>query len=225
MRIHVDHLSGGGFSLDGDDTHIKFWHTVQKDLSAAGISTAFLFIEYSLVPHATYPSQLSQAVEAFNYVRTELKRPASEIMLAGDSAGGNMAVGILSQIMHPTSELPEIKLAEGEKLKALVLVAPWLSFRTDWPSEERNRTKDLVSAWTANLWSTTYLAGRETNPYAEALLAPAEWWKDAPVEQIICTSGSDELLVDSISAWVERYKVSGIPDRPVDLACGLQTVN
>jgi acetyl esterase/lipase len=215
----ADSLSGGGFSLDGDDTHLKFWYGVQTELAANDISTAFLFVEYTLVPHATYPTQISEAVEAVNYVRTELQRPASDIILAGDSAGGNMALAVLSQTMHPSNDFPDLKLPEGEKLKALVLVAPWVSFRTDWPSADSNRYKDLVSTSAATMWSTDYLAGRETTPFAEAILAPADWWKDPKVEQILCVAGSEELLIDPISVWVDKYKVSRF------LTCRFQQAN
>ena len=201
-------MIGGGFSLDGDDTHINFWHTVQSDLKTSNTDIAILFLEYTLVPHATYPSPIREAVEAVEYVLTDLQRPVSDIILAGDSAGGNMAVGVLSHIMHPLSDIPELKLSEGEKLKALVLVAPWVSFRTDWPSEKRNRYKDLVSAYAGNKWSTDYLAGKETTPYAEAILAPADWWKDSKVDQLLAVAGEDELLVDPIREWFEKYKVS-----------------
>lgn len=118
-----------------------------------------------------------------------------------------MCLGVLSHMMHPSTEFPELKLAEGDKLKAIVAVAPWVSFNLDWPSEERNRYKDLVSKDAGGKWSTDYLAGKTSTPYAEPLLAPAEWWKDSKVEQLLAVSGSDEVLVDSIGAWVEKYKV------------------
>ncbi|EXJ72761.1 uncharacterized protein A1O5_03908 [Cladophialophora psammophila CBS 110553] len=197
---------GGGFSLDGDDTHIKFWHGVQNDLKANNVSIAFLFLEYSLVPHATYPKPIYEAIEAVKYVMEDLKRPASEIMLAGDSAGGNMCLGVLSQIMHPYSEFPELKLADGEKLKGIMAVAPWTSFNLDWESEKRNRHRDIVTTHAGGKWSGDYLAGQPTTPFAEPLTAPAEWWKDAKVEHFLVVSGGNEILHDSIGAWVEKYK-------------------
>ncbi|EXJ89279.1 hypothetical protein A1O3_02345 [Capronia epimyces CBS 606.96] len=197
---------GGGFSLDGDDSHLKFWHSVQTELKANNIPVAFFFLEYTLVPHATYPTQVIEAIEAVDYVVTELKRPASDIILAGDSAGGNLCLAVLSQVMHPSSELPELKLAHDEKFKALVLVAPWISFRMDWPSVKRNANKDIVTEYAGHKWSHSYLAGKETSPYAEALLAPADWWKNSKAEQLLAVAGTDETLIDSINAWVDKYK-------------------
>ncbi len=199
---------GGGFSLDGDDTHIRFWHSVQTDLEASGTRIAILFVEYTLVPHATYPTQIRESVEAVEYVLTQLHRPASDIILGGDSAGGNLCLAVLSHLMHPMDDISPLSLSAGQKLKALVLVAPWVSFRTDWPSGKANRDKDIVSAVVGSKWSSDYLAGKPTTPYAEAILAPADWWKDSKVERVLCVVGADELLAAPVKAWVESYKVS-----------------
>jgi acetyl esterase/lipase len=204
----VVYYHGGGFSLDGEDTHLKFWNTVHTDLKSSDVPIATLFLEYTLVPHATYPTQISEAVEAVNYVLSDLKRPASDIILAGDSAGGNMALAVLSHIKTPSPDLPPIILSEEDKLKALVLIAPWTSFRTDFPSAERNKYKDIVTEYAGSAWSKDYLAGKETSPYAEALLAPDDWWKGARVEQLLAVAGADELLVDPINEWFAKYKVS-----------------
>jgi acetyl esterase/lipase len=77
--------------LDGGPEHLNWWGgQVQPELKDAQKSTAFLFLEYTLVPYATYPAQFEEAVEALDYVLNELKRSPSDIVLAGDSAGGNM---------------------------------------------------------------------------------------------------------------------------------------
>ena len=211
-KYTVIYFHGGGFSLDGDDTHIKYWNSVQKDLASANKSVSFLFVEYTLVPHGTYPIQFQEGVEALSYVLNTVGKKPSEIILAGDSAGGNMSLAVLSHIMHPSPDAPEIKISEP--LKALVLIAPWVSFRIDWPSGKRNAYKDIIEAGIGRKWGLEYLGGKSTTPYAEALAAPVGWWKDAEksVEGIISVCGSDEMLVDPIEEWVKLYKVS-IPSR------------
>jgi acetyl esterase/lipase len=175
------------------------------ELKANGKSVAILYLEYTLVPHATYPTQIEQAIEAVNYVKNDLQRSASRIILAGDSAGGNMCLAVLSQAMHPTSDLPKVEL--DKPFKSLLLVAPWVSFDMTFPSAKRNAYKDIVSSYAGGLWSSDYLAGKATSQYAEALSADPSWWKNPQVEHIVCVAGADELLVDPINAWVEKYKV------------------
>lgn len=200
----VLYFHGGGFSLDGDDTHLNFWHTVQTDLASVNKSTAFLFVEYSLVPHATYPVQFREGVEALQYLLKDMGRSPSDIILAGDSAGGNMCLAILSHITHPSPDVPEIEV--DTPLKGAVLVAPWVSFRTDWPSGERNKYKCIITTVAGEKWGQDYLAGKPTSPYAEAIEAPASWWQGAKVEQLLCVAGADEMLADPISEWVEKYQ-------------------
>ena len=203
----VLYIHGGGFSLDGDDTHLNFWHSVQTSLLDAGKDVAFLFMEYTLVPHGTYPLQFRECADLLKYTLDTLGKRPSELILAGDSAGGNMALALLSHIMHASGDAAEIKLSEP--LKALVLVAPWVSFRTDWPSATKNAYKDIITAATGGKWGADYLGGKPTTPYAEALEAPVGWWKDASkyVEGIVSVCGADEMLVDPIEEWVKRYKV------------------
>jgi hypothetical protein len=116
-----------------------------------------------------------------------------------------MSLAVLSHLTHPSPDVPEVKMES--KLKALVLVAPWVSFKTDWPSAKRNQYKDIVVPAAGKMWSSDYLGGRPTSPYAEALEAPASWWEGAKVEQLLCVAGSDEILIDPINKWVEKYKV------------------
>ena len=198
-------VAGGGFSLDGGDEHLNFWSNVKRDLAKANKSISFLFVAYTLVPFGTYPTQFKEGVEALDYVLNDLGRSPSDVLLAGDSAGGNMCLALLLHLSHPSPDVPEVKIES--KLKAVVLVAPWVSFKTEWPSMHRNRYKDLLATDAGTKWSRDYLGGRPTSTYAEALEAPASWWEGAKVEQLLCVAGSDELLLDPITKWVEKYKV------------------
>ena len=191
--------------MDGGDEHLNFWSNVKQDLAAANKSISFLFVAYTLVPHGTYPTQFREGVEALDYVLNDLGRFPSDILLAGDSAGGNMCLAVLSHLTHPSPDLPELKMET--KLKAIVVVAPWVSFKTEWPSMQRNLYKDLIMPAVGRKWGLDYLGGRPTSPYAEALEAPASWWEGAKVEQLLCVAGSDEILIDPINQWVEKYKV------------------
>jgi acetyl esterase/lipase len=184
---------------------MSFWTSLGQDLTKVNKSVAFLFVAYTLVPFGTYPVQFREGVEALDYVLNDLGRFPSDVILAGDSAGGNMCLAVLSHLSHPSPDVPEVKL--DSKLKALVLVAPWVSFRTDWPSSHSNQYKDIVVPAVGRMWSSGYLAGRPTSPYAEALEAPASWWEGAKVEQLLCVAGSDEILIDPITKWIEKYKV------------------
>ena len=179
---------------------------MQKDLDATGKSVAWLFVAYSLTPHRTYPSQICEAIEALNYVHEEKHRSPSEIIIGGDSAGGALTLAILSHLSHPSPDFPNVKISG--KLKAAVVMAPWVSFRFDWPSFKSNELKDTITAIRAQEWASLYQNGKPSNNYIEAVEAPASWWEEAQVEKMLCTAGGDEILLDPISEWAAKYKVS-----------------
>lgn len=179
---------------------------MQKDLDAAGISVAWLFVAYSLTPQQTYPTQMCEAIEALNYVLEELHRPPSEIIIGGDSAGGSITLAILSHLSHPCTDFPSVKVSG--KLKAAVVMAPWVSFRFDLPSYKSNEFKDSIPKIRLEEWASLYQNGKPSNNYIEPAEAPPSWWKEAQVEQMLCTVGGDEILLDPISEWLEKYKVS-----------------
>jgi acetyl esterase/lipase len=217
----LTYCSGGGFSLDGEDDHIRFW----ADDVASGVNAgsrknvAFLFLAYTLVPFATYPTQIYEAAECLKHVLTELGRSPSDVTIAGDSAGANICLALLSLMLHPSNDLPEVHV--DKPLKAMVLLGPWLSFKFDYPSMTVNAQKDICAVPSEAMWARDYLAGKPSTPYAEPLDADAEWWKGAELKVSHCfaSSGSHEILVDHTIAWAAKYR-SVTPEEHFELVIG-----
>jgi acetyl esterase/lipase len=86
-----------------------------------------------------------------------------QIILAGDSAGGHMALSLISHLLHPHSDVSKVELSEP--LAGVILVSPWVKFATDDDSVKRNMTSDYVTAAAATRWSNAYL-GRCYRPQA-----------------------------------------------------------
>ena len=196
---------GGGYNLPPDPGHLTF---VNDLANATGGKVGILMLSYALAPHEVYPYQLRQAVELVRYVCMELKRKPHNVSIAGDSAGANLSIGVLSHLIHPHPEIPPLHFREGEKLGAAILLAPWASFRTDWPSNATNARKDIVSIPINNLWSGSFLGGSKRDAYNEPLSAEPSWWKglDGVVEEILIVAGGDEVLVDSIRELARRFE-------------------
>ncbi|KAE8139372.1 Alpha/Beta hydrolase protein [Aspergillus pseudotamarii] len=199
----VINFHGGGFAMDATAPYLDFWPGVASALADESISTGWFNVTYTLAPHATYPTQFREAVEALRYVIEELGRSPSEIILAGDSAGANLCLALLSHLSHPSEDAPP--LAISAPLKAVVLLSPWLSFRQDWPTMKLNEHKDIDDRKVLERLKQGYLHGRSTNYYVEALEAPETWWQDAQVEHTLVLAGGDEMLLDSIKAWFKKF--------------------
>jgi len=136
---------------------------VYEEVATAGQSVAWLFVAYNLTPEWTYPTQIGEGVEALNHLLNERRRSPSEIIIGGDSAGAAITLAILSHLSHPCPEFPNVTI-DG-KLKAAVLMAPWVSFRADWPSYEKNESKDVISITRLKAWSDAYKDERLSDNY------------------------------------------------------------
>lgn len=88
---------------------------------AAGV-TEIIVLEYTLAPELPYPGQLSQGVAALEILLH--KYEVSQIMLAGDSAGGHF---VLSLLAHAKLANPKVKaLPAGIYFHSAFLMSPWV---------------------------------------------------------------------------------------------------
>lgn len=99
----------------------------------------------------------------------------------------------------PSLELPT-------KLRGVVLISPLVSFANAEPSFERNFYKDSVNAKGSCAWSTAFMNSPWTHTvnvdnYNQALTAPASWWHNLMVDDILIVAGEDEVLVDGIKEF------------------------
>ena len=208
---------GGGYNIPPSMQHLRFLTHIREQLP----DVAVLVPAYSLVP-VTYPQQLKEGVEALRYVLDTLKVPPRKICLAGDSAGGNLALGVLSHVLHPHREIEPLRwieegmeYVETPKLDSLLLMSPWCSFdmkaRVD-PMYGTNKEKDLVDDRIGRKWSSAFLGGREGDAYSEPLSSRNEkgWWDGLPnlVDQVWMSAGEEEVLLGSIQQMKEVLMVS-----------------
>lgn len=208
---------GGGFNIPPSMQHLRFLTHIREQLP----DVAVLVPAYSLVP-VTYPQQLKEGVEALRYVLETLKVPPNKICVAGDSAGGNLALGVLSHVLHPHREIEPLRwieegmeYAQSPKLDSLLLMSPWCSFSmkaTVDPMYNLNKEKDLVDDRIGKKWSSAFLGGKEGDAYSEPLKTMDEmgWWKGLPrlVDQVWVSAGEEEVLLGSIQEMKDLLAVS-----------------
>lgn len=197
---------GGGFAAAAGPAFFQLQYNILDQLKAAGKDIAIFFITYTLTPHAVYPTQLKQAVGALRYIVDTTGRSPSNIFIAGDSAGGNLTLGILSHISHPHKAIEPLELSEP--LAGALTISPWVSFSLDYPSVEENKNKDMLTTSILERWQSLYVAGSERDNYTEPLHAPADWWRNLKVRDVLILTGSDDLFRSPIEQFAEKFKVS-----------------
>jgi acetyl esterase/lipase len=186
--------------------HFDLLASTAAKVEAAGRSVSCAIVQYNLTPTSQYPTQISQSVEALHYLINILGKGPSEVILAGDSAGGLLVMGVLSHLLHPHAEIKRVELPSP--LKGVILLSPWVDFEMNSPSALENRMQDPASAPVLRGWIEAYLGGAPLDNYNQPGLAPAEWWNGIPVKQILIIGGAKEVFAEEIAKFGEKVKVS-----------------
>lgn len=104
------YLHGGGYAVGSKQTHRSLVGQMAKK---AGYCA--LLIEYRLAPEDPYPAALEDAVRAYQWLLDTGHDP-SDIVIAGDSAGGGLALATLLELKDQGIPLPVCS----------VLLSPWV---------------------------------------------------------------------------------------------------
>ncbi|KAG6027951.1 hypothetical protein E4U41_000811 [Claviceps citrina] len=206
---------GGGFVMPASDGHVRFFMRFIQSRPKTRPSLSVFFLEYTLAPTASYPTQLTQAVEAVRHLVTATKRSPSSIILGGDSAGGNLVAGVLSHLTHRHAAIDELTLTGP--LAAAVMMAPWTAMNEPDARLAGDDGGDVITKAPLGHWARNYMGGggatatmatTATTPdyYTDASRAPSGWFRGLPVNQILVMAGQHEYLLPQIDAFVRTLQ-------------------
>ncbi|KAL5333260.1 Alpha/Beta hydrolase protein [Aspergillus crustosus] len=203
----VIYYHGGGFALPPVAGHFTFLAAIIEELNKNGHDVAIFMLAYTLSPPAEYPTHLRQAVESLRYILTQGGRDPSNVIIGGDSAGGNLALSVLLHLTHPHPEIDPLPLIDGAELAGVFGFAPWVSFAHDGESIARNRKKDIIPVEGLESWAKQYLGKRqEGDAWSEPARAPLEWWTGVKSKRLLILAGGDEILFSTIEEFVKKLK-------------------
>ena len=153
----VLYLHGGGYIIGSTRTH----RPLMAELSRAS-SARVLGLDYRLAPEHPFPAPIEDAVAAYRWLLNEGHDPA-RIAVAGDSAGGGLAVAALVQIRYVGLPMPG----------AAVCISPWVDMEGLGESMESRADADpMVGKEGLLLSAKTYLGGSDPRaPLAAPLYA------------------------------------------------------
>ena len=100
---------GGGFVIGDIDTHASFTAEMSRQLDLPVVS-----VDYRLAPEAKWPAAPDDCEAAARWVASapaELGRTATSLVLAGDSAGGNLAIVVAMALRDDPAAVPVIAQA------------------------------------------------------------------------------------------------------------------
>ena len=158
-----------------------------------------LCFEYRLAPEHPYPAAVEDAERAWDYLM-QLGYGARDVAVAGDSAGGNMALVLCHRLR-----------AAGRRLPArLVLMSPWTDMMASGKSyTERAAVDPTITLDYIKAVRSVY-AGNED--LASAMLSPLFGdFEDFPPTLI--QAGSNELLLSDSVRLRDRMLAAQVPCR------------
>lgn len=190
-------LHGGGY-IGGLHGRYLDWGLHQGDLVDAGTLFA---VDYRLAPEHTYPAALEDAVTAYRAILKAGTDP-QQIVLVGDSAGGNLAAALLLSLRDNKMPLP----------KAAILISPWGYLGSDLPSHMNNIPKDQVlGAKNVRLGGeVAHPSYRKDAPVTDPYISPV--YADLTgLPPMLITAGGDELFLDDAALLAAHATAAGVP--------------
>ncbi|KAJ5169444.1 Alpha/beta hydrolase fold-3 [Penicillium coprophilum] len=212
----IIYFPGGGYCLPALPVYFSYLEALSTNIKQHGESIGVLLVSYELVPQARWPRQLQQAVVVLQYAIQTLGKRPSDIVLQGDSAGGHLALALLSHLAHPHPQVNLPGFSVDEPLGGMMLLSPWVDFRTDHASSSKNANRDVISAKTLNSWAQVLLGQTVEDQYNCPAKAPGGWWRDLPVSRIFVGAGGDEILLDPTKQMAEKMKAE-LPDVSISI--------
>lgn len=188
----VLYLHGGGYLVGSATSHRPLLAGL-----AHATGSPVLAPEYRLAPEHPFPAGLDDALAAWHALRSA-GFPADRIAVAGDSAGGGLALSLVLRLRALGEDLPG----------AVGLISPWLDLRCTADALVRNAGRDamLDPSWLPD-------AAGDYAPGATATaseLRPLE--ADlAGLPPLHVVAAADEVLVDDADALVEKARAAGTP--------------
>ncbi|RPB13829.1 alpha/beta-hydrolase [Morchella conica CCBAS932] len=207
---------GGGYVGPLKSGHVIFLMQCVKRLEESGKTAVLCIVEYGLAPEVRYPVQYIQGVEAVRHLLNEAKYEPSDIIIGGDSSGGNLALGVISHILHPHKDIQPLTL--GSKVfGGILLLSPWVTFENTAKSFKENAEKDYLYAENAAAWAPSEFCDHaDYNSYNVPLSADPSWWTGFPGAKTLLVCGEWELSRDDIKEIGERMGKGGVQGLTVE---------
>ncbi|MDH8678144.1 alpha/beta hydrolase [Fusibacter bizertensis] len=192
VKCAILYLHGGGYVGKLKNKHrlmaLKYCESIPDVM--------VLMPDYRTAPEHPYPAALEDALDAYSWL-LEQGYNEDQIVIAGDSAGGGLALAVCLYLKHLKRKLP----------CAIVAMSPWTDMTASGASYHFNYENDPLFGNTKEslLYNRDYL-GRASKftPYVSPLFGD---YSDFP--PILIQVGSDEMLLSDSVRVAEKAQKDG----------------
>lgn len=188
------HCHGGGYS-----TGSSLYARTLTTKFAASTSMDVLCFDYRLAPEHPYPAATEDAMQVWNYLMF-LGYGARDVIVTGDSAGGNLALSLL------------LKLKEEERLlpRGLVLLSPWTDLTSSGESfVEKAELDPVLNRDYIDRMVEAYAGGQDMeDPLISPLFGDFTGFPPTYIQV-----GENEILLSDAERLYQRLLRSGVSAR------------
>lgn len=186
------YLHGGGWVGRNIETYDNFCRRVCRYTDMTIYS-----IGYRLSPETKFPGALEDSVDVIRYLISEYSLDMNKLHLCGDSAGGNMAIGITHLLQN------EIQFCK------LLLLYPPVSAYLEQPSMEKYGEGYIIEKENIAWMREQYL--HSTKQYNHPLVSPLNHRNFEFLPETMVTIGSKDPLYDQVMEFTKKVKTLGMP--------------
>jgi len=185
----VLYMHGGSFTIGSS-------HMLRDLLARLALASRarVLSVDYRLAPEHPWPAGLEDLRAVWRAALAE--HAPKQVVVAGDSAGGNLVLELLLALRDAGEPLPA----------GAVLLSPWVDLRCTAASFTENADVDFLDRATLLRDAAGYAPGRDPG---DAELSPlyAELGRLPP---LYLQAGGAELLRDDVEAFAARARAAGV---------------
>lgn len=186
------YFHGGGFVAGSPETHRPL---VGRLVESSGVGA--FSVKYRLAPECIFPAAVRDGIDAY---RALLGKgvSGSSIVLAGDEAGGGLALAVALAVRNAGLEMPG----------GVVALSPWADLSLSGLSMLTNRKSDTQLDWEMLFLAARHYL-RKSNP-CDTYASPAyAGFHDFP--PLMVHAGAHELLRDDASKLGDRCAEAQVP--------------
>ncbi len=182
------YLHGGGY------VHYSFGIRQLIALVATACRARTFVLDYRLAPEHPFPAAYADALAAYAWLLESGLAPA-RLALAGDSAGGHLALTLLQALRDQAAPLPALG----------VLLCPWVDLQNAGASLQTNARYDYLDREILDRWAAWYIHDHDPlDPRLAPQRAPL-----AGLPPLYVQTGQAEVLYDMICAFAAQAQAEG----------------
>ncbi|UCE24175.1 MAG: alpha/beta hydrolase [Candidatus Zixiibacteriota bacterium] len=187
----VLYLHGGAYNIGSLNTHREIAARISK---ASKMTT--LLIDYRLAPEHAHPAAVEDVAAAYRWLLGNGYSPEN-VVIAGDSAGGGLAIAALVYLRDAGEQLPA----------AAVCLSAWTDLQGTGPSMTTHTHADpfLTPEWLEIMAKSYAVDNDRRSPLISPLYAEL-----SQLPPLLIQVGGDEILLSDSTRLADRAREAGV---------------